>query len=88
MIGAVGPELRSAELTGRWEGYLKKVERGEGSVERFMGSIEAFVTAVVGGIKERRVAVGPMVWGTGPEVRKAKGKKAAPKRRVVAGGKK
>jgi DNA topoisomerase-3 len=28
LIGAVAPELRSAELTGRWEAYLKTIERG------------------------------------------------------------
>jgi len=51
LIGAVAPELRSAELTGRWEGYLKGIERGEGSVDRFMGSIAGFVGAVVGAVK-------------------------------------
>ena len=28
LIAAVAPELRSAELTGRWEAYLKGIERG------------------------------------------------------------
>jgi DNA topoisomerase-3 len=51
LIAAVAPELRSAELTGRWEAYLKHIERGGGSVERFLGSIAAFVTEVVKSVK-------------------------------------
>jgi len=32
-----------AELTGCWEVYLKGIERGVGSPERFMRSVETFV---------------------------------------------
>ena len=56
LIGAVAPELRSAELTGRWEAYLKGIERGLGSVDRFVGSIAGFVAAVVGAVKARGVS--------------------------------
>jgi DNA topoisomerase-3 len=86
LIAAVAPELRSAELTGRWEAYLKTIERGGGSIDRFMGSIENFVIAVVGAIKERSLALGPLVLRAAPEVGKAKPKKASRKRRVVAVG--
>jgi DNA topoisomerase-3 len=85
LIAAVAPELRSAELTGRWEAYLKTIERGGGSIDRFMGSIECFVGAVVGGIKERTVALGPMVLRAAPEVGKAQPKNASRKRVVAVG---
>jgi DNA topoisomerase III len=80
LIGAVAPELRSAELTGRWEAYLKTIERGGGSVERFMSSIEGFVEAVVTRIKERNVALGPMVVRAAPAPSEGKRKKVARKR--------
>ena len=80
LIGAVAPELRSAELTGRWEAYLKTIERGGGSVERFMSSIEGFVEAVVTRIKERNVALGPMVVRAAPASSEGKRKKVARKR--------
>jgi DNA topoisomerase-3 len=56
VIAAVAPELRSAELTGRWEANLKGIERGLGSVDRFMGSIVGFVGAVVDSVKARGVS--------------------------------
>ena len=56
LIAAVAPELRSAELTGRWEAYLKGIEHGLGSVDLFMGSMATFVGVVVNSVKARGVS--------------------------------
>jgi DNA topoisomerase III len=41
------PLLKSPELTGEWEGKLKRVERGELAPERFMEGIRAYVETLV-----------------------------------------
>jgi DNA topoisomerase-3 len=82
LIEAVAPDLRSAELTGRWEAYLKSIERGAGSEDRFMASIATFVAAVVERVK--RQGGSPVRGGvetaggspSGGHARKPRGKKA------------
>lgn len=85
LIAAVAPELRSAELTGRWEAYLKGIERGGGSVDRFMGSIAAFVGTVVGVVKARGVS--PIrVAANGAQNAEAPGKERKRRRKKTTGG--
>lgn len=47
LIAAVHPLVKSAEMTGRWEQRLSRMERGEERLEPFMRDIAAYVTTVV-----------------------------------------
>jgi DNA topoisomerase-3 len=47
LIAAVHPLVKSAEMTGRWEQRLSRMERGEERLEPFMRDIAAYVTQVV-----------------------------------------
>ena len=85
LIAAVAPELRSAELTGRWEAYLKHIERGGGSVDRFLGSITSFVTAVVNTVKSQG-ATPIHIPKRGEPVEGRRRKARKPRGRGVAGG--
>ena len=48
LIGRVHPDVKSPELTGRFEAELKKVERGEKPLEAFIAEIEDFIRRMVG----------------------------------------
>jgi DNA topoisomerase-3 len=56
LIERVDGEVRSAEMTGQWEAYLKEIERGGGSESVFMAAIEKFVSRVVESVKEAKRA--------------------------------
>jgi DNA topoisomerase-3 len=47
LIAAVHPLVKSAEMTGRWEQRLSRMERGEERLEPFMRDIAEYVTKVV-----------------------------------------
>jgi DNA topoisomerase-3 len=47
LIGAVHPLVRSPELTGRWEQRLRRMERGEDTLDAFMRDIGEYVRDVV-----------------------------------------
>src|SRR5699024_9059958 len=42
-----GTLLASAEMTARWEGYLAKIGRREGSQKAFLDSVEKFVLSLI-----------------------------------------
>ncbi len=48
LIESVHPEVKSPAMTGQWEAYLKKIERGGGQLEPFIEGIENYVREVVG----------------------------------------
>ena len=48
LIEVVHPEVKSPAMTGQWEAYLKRIERGKAQLEPFMQGIEAYVREVVG----------------------------------------
>jgi DNA topoisomerase-3 len=55
LIEVVHPEVKSPAMTGQWEAYLKRIERGEGELAPFMEGIEEYVREVVG-----KVGVAPV----------------------------
>jgi DNA topoisomerase-3 len=51
VIARVDTRVKSPVLTGEWEAYLRRIERTEGSLDRFITGIERFVTEIVGSVK-------------------------------------
>ena len=48
LIEVVHPEVKSPVMTGQWEAYLKRIQRGEAQLEPFLDGIEEYVRKVVG----------------------------------------
>jgi DNA topoisomerase-3 len=47
LIEVVHPEVKSPAMTGQWESYLKRIQRGEAQLEPFMSGIEVYVRDVI-----------------------------------------
>jgi DNA topoisomerase-3 len=47
LIEVVHPEVKSPAMTGQWEAYLKRIQRGEAQLGPFLKGIEDYVTVVV-----------------------------------------
>jgi DNA topoisomerase-3 len=56
LVAAVHPLVRSAEMTGRWELRLRRMERGQEAFDPFMHDIAAYVREVVGVEAEKPAA--------------------------------
>jgi DNA topoisomerase-3 len=48
LIEVVHPEVKSPAMTGQWEAYLKRIQRGEAQLEPFLQGIEDYVRDVIG----------------------------------------
>jgi DNA topoisomerase-3 len=48
LIEVVHPEVKSPAMTGQWEAFLKRIERGEAQLDPFLHGIEEYVREVVG----------------------------------------
>src|ERR1019366_2316116 len=48
LIEVVHPEVKSPVMTGQWEAYLKRIQRGEAQLEPFLHGIEDYVRDVIG----------------------------------------
>ena len=48
LIEVVHPEVKSPVMTGQWEAYLKRIQRGEAQLEPFLHGIEEYVRDVIG----------------------------------------
>ncbi len=48
LIEVVHPEVKSPAMTGQWEAYLKRIERGNAELPAFLNGIEKYVGEVVG----------------------------------------
>jgi DNA topoisomerase-3 len=48
LIEVVHPEVKSPAMTGQWEAYLKRIERGEAQLDPFLHGIEDYVREVSG----------------------------------------
>ena len=48
LIEVVHPEVKSPAMTGQWEAYLKRIQRGEAELDPFVRGIESYVRDVVG----------------------------------------
>ena len=65
LIDVVHPEVKSPAMTGQWEAYLKRIERGQAQLAPFLDGIEEYVREVVGKVGQnprRRDSAAP----TGP----------------------
>ena len=56
LIEVVHEEVKSPAMTGQWEAYLKRIERGEAELPSFLHDIEQYVIDVVG--KAGKVSMG------------------------------
>ena len=59
LIQCVHPEAKSPAMTGRWESELRRIQRGDGSLDAFMKGIEEFVRGAVGRIQKEGGAPQP-----------------------------
>ncbi|MFF2019645.1 DNA topoisomerase III [Paenibacillus sp. NPDC058177] len=51
LIGLVSPQLRTPDLTARWEAELEKIARGQGRPEPFLQGIRSMAQELVSGVK-------------------------------------
>jgi DNA topoisomerase III len=59
LIEVVHPEVKSPAMTGQWEAYLKRIQRGEAQLEPFLHGIEDYVRDAIG--KVGRIPAAPPV---------------------------
>ncbi len=52
LIEVVHPNVKSPAMTGQWEAYLKRIERGRAQLGPFLKGIEDYVREVVGKVGE------------------------------------
>ena len=56
LIEVVHPEVKSPVMTGQWESYLQRIQKGSAQLEPFLEGIEEYVREVVGRVgKEGQV---------------------------------
>ncbi len=68
LIEIVHPEVKSPAMTGQWEAFLHRIQKGEAQLDPFLERISEYVRSVVGRVSE-----------TTPPVRVAPALAAAPK---------
>ncbi len=59
LIEVVHPEVKSPAMTGQWEAYLKRIERGAAELGPFIKGIEDYVREVVGKVGSAGVTAEP-----------------------------
>ena len=47
LVARVDPEVRTPEITGRWEQRLERISRGEETLEGFLSDVARYLTSVV-----------------------------------------
>jgi DNA topoisomerase-3 len=67
LIEVVHPEVKSPVMTGQWEAYLKRIQKGEAHLEPFLHGIEDYVRNVVG--KVGQIPAVPRRGNGAPELR-------------------
>jgi len=71
LIEIVHPEVKSPVMTGQWEAYLARIQKGKGQLEPFLKGIEDYVREVVsktGGIQASAApAAAALSQGAAPE---------------------
>jgi DNA topoisomerase-3 len=53
LIEVVHPEVKSPAMTGQWEAYLKRIQKGTAKLAPFIEGIENYVREVVGKVESR-----------------------------------
>jgi DNA topoisomerase-3 len=61
LIEVVHPEVKSPAMTGQWEAYLKRIERGQGELAPFMEGIADYVREVIGKVGSAPPAAKPSI---------------------------
>jgi len=56
LIEVVHPEVKSPVMTGQWEAYLHRIQRGAAQLAPFLKGIEDYVTEVVGKVGQDRAS--------------------------------
>ncbi len=56
LIEVVHPEVKSPAMTGQWEAYLKRIERGNAELPPFLAGINQYVSEVVAKVIRKEVA--------------------------------
>ncbi|MGG4046429.1 MULTISPECIES: DNA topoisomerase III [Paenibacillus] len=59
LIGLVAPELRTPQLTAKWEAELEKIARGQGQPEPFLKGIRGMSKDLVAGVKNSKADYKP-----------------------------
>jgi len=59
LIGLVSAQLRTPDLTARWEAELEKIARGQGSAGPFLQGIRSMAQELVSGVKASEVEYKP-----------------------------
>lgn len=76
LIEIVHPEVKSPAMTGQWEAFLTRIQRGKAQLTPFLSGIEEYVREVVGKVGQRASA--PQ-----EEARSAQSASAEPTREAV-----
>ena len=79
LIEVVHPEVKSPAMTGQWEAYLKRIQRGDAKLEPFLAGIEDYVRQVVGKVLKTPAtakALGAAVGGDPPGLPNPEGRRA------------
>ena len=83
LIEVVHPEVKSPAMTGQWEAYLKRIQRGEAQLEPFLHGIEDYVRNVVG--KVGQIPAVPRRGNGAVVLRSARQADALPRRELSVG---
>ncbi|WP_379136592.1 DNA topoisomerase III [Paenibacillus sp. sgz500958] len=59
LIGLVSPQLRTPDLTARWESELEKIAKGQGRPEPFLQGIRSMAHELVSGVKSSEAEYKP-----------------------------
>ncbi|AGC41876.1 DNA topoisomerase III [Myxococcus stipitatus DSM 14675] len=60
LIQVVHPDVKTPAMTGQWEAWLQRIERGEGRLDEFIRGIEKYVIEVVGHVPPGAAAAAQM----------------------------
>jgi DNA topoisomerase-3 len=52
LIEVVHPEVKSPAMTGQWEAFLKRIEKGKAQLRPFLDGIEDYVREVIGKVND------------------------------------
>ena len=66
LIEVVHPDVKSPAMTGQWEAYLKRIQRGGAQLEPFLKGIEDYLLDVVGRTRHTRQALQATACVTAP----------------------
>jgi DNA topoisomerase-3 len=77
LIDVVHPEVKSPAMTGQWEAYLKRIERGQAQLNPFMQGIEQYVRDVIGKVNSMAATERPHYDASPVSVSRSSGAAAA-----------